>query len=111
MRIAAVLALVDGFVDAADGAVEAGLAQDELDDAVLHGLDAAEGPPVPGHDGRLLGTVARAVMVVAMVDVGVWDGGGVGFKEEAVENPGGTFLHLQPRIQSSSTSTNTGLYT
>ena len=52
VRVAAVAGLVDGLVDAADGAVEAGAAQDELDDAVLEGGDGAEGPPVPGHGFR-----------------------------------------------------------
>ena len=52
--VPAVLALVDGFVDAADGAVEAWLAQDEGDDAVLQGHDGAQDPPVGGHDGVLV---------------------------------------------------------
>lgn len=52
--VAAVAGLVDGLVDAADGAVEAGTAQDELDDAVLKGGDGAEGPPVPGHGLRVV---------------------------------------------------------
>lgn len=50
VRHAAVLALVDGLVDAANGAVEAGLAEDGLDDAVFECLDDAQGVPVPGHD-------------------------------------------------------------
>lgn len=51
MRVAAVFPLVDGPVDSADGAVEARLAEDEGDDAVLHRLDGSEGVPVPRHDG------------------------------------------------------------
>ena len=50
MGIATILALVDGSVDAANGTVKARLAQDEGDDAVLHGHDGAQDPPVGGHD-------------------------------------------------------------
>lgn len=52
VRHAAILALVNSLVDAADGAVEAGLAEDGLDDAVFKGLDDAQGVPVPGHGFR-----------------------------------------------------------
>lgn len=52
MGIPAVLVLVDGSMNAANGTVEARPTENELNNAVLKGHDGAQDPPVGSHDDK-----------------------------------------------------------